>query len=260
MEACEPDPKKSKTETDTESLPQPPQPSSTNVPSHPAGSIDGAIPKQFIWAPNSMAVVMIDWQLDFTRTNGFGALLGNDVTPLQEALAPAAAVLQAGRKYGAFIVHTLESHVADLSDCPPAKLARCPCIGTVMDKEMGRVLIRGEPGNGLEDNVAPLEGELVVYKPGKGAFWNTELEVELQSRGVKSLVFTGVTTEVCVQTTMREANDRGFECIVVEEATASYIPRFKESALDMISSQGGIVGWRCKLTDVLKALEKPPSS
>jgi nicotinamidase-related amidase len=124
-----------------------------------------------------------------------------------------------------------------------------------MDKDMGRVLVRGEPGNGLEEAVAPLAGELVIHKPGKGAFWNTNLENELIRRGVRSLIFTGVTTEVCVQTTMREANDRGFDCIVVEEATASYIPRFKDVALDMISSQGGIVGWRCKLAEVLSALE-----
>jgi len=152
-------------------------------------------------------------------------------------------------------VHTLEAHKADLSDCPLSKIRRCDKIGQTVDAKMGRILVRNEPGNSIEPLVAPIEGELIVHKPGKGAFYNTNLEFQLKRRGIETLIFTGVTTEVCVQTSMREANDRGFECIVADDATESYFPEFKKAALEMISSQNGIVGWRCLARDVVNALK-----
>ena len=192
------------------------------------------------------AIVMVDWQLDFTSPKGFGAALGNDCEVLrEEALPNAVKILEAGREAKCAIVHTLEAHKADLSDCPPSKIRRCDKIGQTVDAKMGRILVRNEPGNSIEPLVAPIEGELIVHKPGKGAFYNTNLEFQLKRRGIETLIFTGVTTEVCVQTSMREANDRGFECIVADDATESYFPEFKKACLEMISSQNGIVGWRC---------------
>ena len=143
----------------------------------------------------------------------------------------------------------------DLADCPRAKLSRCPAIGTTLDPARGRVLVAGEPGNAIIDDLAPRAGELCVHKPGKGAFYNTQLEAELQARGVTHLLVTGVTTEVCVQTTVREANDRGYDCLVVSDATESYFPHFKAATLEMIVAQGGIVGWTAESTAVIEALK-----
>jgi nicotinamidase-related amidase len=155
------------------------------------------------------------------------------------------------------VVHTLEAHVADLSDCPPAKKSRCPAIGEVIEGgiEGSRVLVAGEPGNELVPPLSALDGEIVIHKPGKGAFFGTDLDARLKSLGVKQLVFTGVTTEVCVQTTMREANDRGYECLLVEDATESYFPEFKAATLAMITAQNGIVGWTARSTDVAAAMK-----
>ena len=217
-------------------------------------TIPSAAPSAFAFPRGKCALVMIDWQRDFLDIGGFGHALGNDVAPLQAALGPAAAVLAAARKAGLLIVHTLEAHTPDLADCPAAKLSRCPAIGTTLDSTRGRVLVSGEPGNAIVDAVAPLPGELCVHKPGKGAFWNTKLEDELRGRGVSHLIVTGVTTEVCVQTTVREANDRGYDILVVSDATESYFPHFKASTLEMIVAQGGIVGWTADSAAVLKAL------
>jgi len=217
-------------------------------------TIASARPSTFRFPRAKCALVMIDWQRDFLDVGGFGHALGNDVTPLQKALGPAAAVLAAARAAGMPIVHTLEAHRPDMSDCPAAKRARCPAIGTVQDEARGRLLVAGEPGNAIVDAVAPLPGEIVIHKPGKGAFYNTNLEAELRSRGVSHLIITGVTTEVCVQTTAREANDRGFDLLVVADATESYFPQFKASTLEMIVAQGAIVGWTAQSTEVVDAL------
>ena len=219
--------------------------------------IPNAKPFPFTIRAKKTAIVMVDWQLDFTSPKGFGAALGNDCEVLrEEALPNAVKILEAGREAKCAIVHTLEAHKADLSDCPPSKIRRCDKIGQTMDAKMGRILVRNEPGNSIEPLVAPIEGELIVHKPGKGAFYDTNLEFQLKRRGIETLIFTGVTTEVCVQTSMREANDRGFECIVADDATESYFPEFKKAALEMISSQNGIVGWRCLTQDVVHALKK----
>ncbi|EFN55491.1 hypothetical protein CHLNCDRAFT_23353, partial [Chlorella variabilis] len=203
------------------------------------------------------ALVMIDFQRDFMEAGGFGETLGNNVALLRTSLEPGARLLAAARQAGMLVVHTLEAHKADLSDLPPAKQLRGnlpPELRIGAEGDMGRILIRGEPGNGIVPEVAPIDGEWQVHKPGKGAFWATGLHEKLQARGITHLLFAGVTTEVCVQTSMREANDRGYECLLVTDATDSYFPKFKEAAIEMIRAQGGIVGWTADTAAVEAAL------
>ena len=214
-----------------------------------------ARPFEFRLQPGGAALVIIDMQRDFIEPGGFGASLGNDVRLLEAAIAPARALLDAWRSRGWPVVHTRESHAPDLADCPPAKRERgAPALRIGDPGPMGRLLVRGEPGCEIVPALAPLAGEIVIDKPGKGAFFATPLQAELQRLGVTQLVFAGVTTEVCVQTTMREANDRGYDCLLVEEGTASYFPEFKRAAIEMIVAQGGIVGWVASLSALLSAL------
>jgi nicotinamidase-related amidase len=203
-----------------------------------------ALPYAFEFEPSSTALLLIDFQRDFVEPGGFGESLGNDVSLLQAALGPARAVLEAARAAGLLVIHTREGHRPDLSDLHPAKLHRGnPVLRIGEPGARGRLLVRGEPGHGIVDALAPLDGEPVVDKPGKGAFYATDLEVLLRGRGIRSLLVAGVTTEVCVHTTVREANDRGFDCLVIEDAVASYFPEFHRVALAMIRAQGGIFGW-----------------
>lgn len=207
-----------------------------------------ALPGPFVFEPSRTALVIIDMQRDFIEPGGFGESLGNDVSLLAEIVPVVAELLALARASGWCVVHTRESHAPDLSDCPPAKRMRgVPRMRIGDPGPMGRILIRGEPGNAIVDALAPVDGELLIDKPGKGAFHATTLADELLRRGITHLVFAGVTTEVCVQTTMREANDRGYECLLIEDATASYFPAFKQASLEMIRSQGGIVGWTAPL-------------
>jgi len=202
------------------------------------------------------ALIIIDMQRDFVEQGGFGSSLGNDVTPLQNIVPAIATVLHTFRKLGLPVIHTREAHKADLSDCPPAKRLRGDCKIRIGDTgPMGRMLIDGEPGNNIVDALAPIAGEYDLAKPGKGAFYATPLGAILQELGTTHLIFAGVTTEVCVQTTMREANDRGYECLLVEDCTDSYFPEFKQSTLDMITAQGAIVGWVADSAQVIHALE-----
>jgi nicotinamidase-related amidase len=215
-----------------------------------------ARPFAFSMPAGQTALVIIDMQRDFIEPGGFGASLGNDVSLLEAAMTPTLQLLQAWRARGWPVVHTRESHAPDLSDCPPAKRERGqPGLRIGDAGAMGRLLVRGEPGCEIVPLLRPAAGEIVIDKPGKGAFHATPLQAELQARGITHLVFAGVTTEVCVQTTMREANDRGYECLLVEEATASYFPEFKAAAIEMIVAQGGIVGWAATLAAVLQALD-----
>ena len=201
------------------------------------------------------ALVIIDMQRDFVEPGGFGASLGNDVSLLQAIVPTCVAVLQAWRRAGGCVVHTREGHRADLSDCPPAKRNRGQPTLRIGDVgPMGRVLVIGELGHAIVPALAPVAGELVIDKPGKGAFYNTPLQAELQQRGITQLVVMGVTTEVCVQTTLREANDRGYDCLVLSDATESYFPAFKAASLAMVAAQGGIVGWVGASADLIAAL------
>lgn len=206
----------------------------------PATPFDYALP------PGKTALVVIDMQRDFIEAGGFGASLGNDVSRLEPAIAPIAALLAAWRARDWPVLHTREAHRPDLSDCPPAKRRRGqPALRIGAPGPMGRLLVAGEAGTEIIAALAPALGETVIDKPGKGMFWATGLHETLRSRGITHLVFTGVTTEVCVQTSMREANDRGYDCLIVEDATESYFPEFKAAALAMLTAQGAIVGWSC---------------
>ncbi|MBX3625584.1 MAG: cysteine hydrolase [Rhizobacter sp.] len=194
---------------------------------------------------------MIDMQRDFIEPGGFGATLGNDVSLLEPVVPAAADLIAWCREHGILVIHTQECHRPDLSDCPPAKRLRGkPSLRIGDPGPMGRILILGEPGAGFVPELLPQDGDLVIAKPGKGAFYGTDLGEQLQARGITHLIFGGVTTEVCVQTTMREANDRGYECLLIEEATGSYFPEFKQAAIEMIRAQGGIVGWTARLADL----------
>jgi biuret amidohydrolase len=217
-----------------------------------------ARPFDFVLQPGRAALLVIDMQRDFVEPGGFGAVLGNDVSLLEAAIGPTQTLLAAWRARGWPVLHTRESHAPDLSDCPPAKRDRgAPALRIGDAGPMGRLLVRGEPGCEIVPALAPIAGEPVIDKPGKGAFFGTPLQAELQRRGVTQLVVAGVTTEVCVQTTMREANDRGYECLLVEEATASYFPAFKAATIEMVVAQGGIVGWAAPLAAVLDGIEAP---
>jgi biuret amidohydrolase len=214
-----------------------------------------AQPYEFRFDPASTALLIIDMQRDFILKGGFGEMLGNDVTRLKPAIEPTRRVLETFRSKHLAVLHTREGHRPDMSDCPPAKRARGKLkIGIGDQGPMGRVLIRGERGHGIIEQLEPLPSEPVIDKPGKGAFFATDLELILKNLGIRSLVVTGVTTEVCVQTSVREANDRGYECLVLEDCVASYFPEFQRAALDMIKAQGGIVGWVSTSDELLKVL------
>lgn len=214
-----------------------------------------AEPFEFIAEPARTALLVIDMQRDFLEPGGFGAALGNDVALLGAAVPQCRALLAAARAAGLLVIHTREGHRPDLSDCPPAKLLRGPPGRRIGDPgPMGRILIRGEPGHDLIPELAPIAGEVVLDKPGKGAFCATELDLILRNRGVEALLVCGVTTEVCVTTTIREANDRGWRCVAVAEACASYIPAFHEAALAMVKAQGGIFGWVAPIAATIAAL------
>jgi nicotinamidase-related amidase len=205
--------------------------------------------------PERTAIVMIDMQRDFLEPGGFGETLGNDVSLLSKAIAPCGALLQAARKRGMFIVHTREGHRPDLSDAPRAKVERgAPSKRIGAAGPMGRILIRGEQGHDIVPALSPKEGEPVIDKPGKGAFYATDLLGILRNRGIENLIVCGVTTEVCVHTTVREANDRGFRCLVPGDCCGSYFPEFHEMGLKMIKAQGGIFGWVTDSKRVLAAL------
>jgi nicotinamidase-related amidase len=214
-----------------------------------------AEPGPFTFDLASTALVIIDMQRDFCEPGGFGETLGNDVSLLRAVIPPLRSVLAAARAAGLTVVHTREGHRPDLSDCPPAKLNRGnPTLRIGDPGPKGRILVRGEYGHDIIDELAPLPGELVVDKPGKGSFHGTSFGAELTARGITSLVVTGVTTEVCVHTTVREANDRGYECLVLSDCVGSYFPEFQRVGLAMIAAQGGIFGWVTPSAALLGAL------
>ncbi|MEL7358799.1 MAG: isochorismatase family cysteine hydrolase [Cyanobacteria bacterium J06560_6] len=217
----------------------------------PANPYDYELPDDL----QHLALIIIDMQRDFLEPGGFGEILGNDVSRLQSIVPSVQRLQSVFRKKGLTIIQTKEGHKGDLSDCPPSKRLRGKGSLTIGDEgPMGRILVLGEPGNDIIEAVKPKPKEIVINKPGKGAFYQTELERVLQERQITHLIFTGVTTEVCVQSTMREANDRGYACLLVEDATESYFPEFKQATLDMVRAQGGIIGWTATMQQVLSSL------
>jgi nicotinamidase-related amidase len=214
----------------------------------------GAEPYPFEFSPGTCALLIIDMQRDFLEPGGFGEMLGNDVSQLRRTIGPNKSLLAAWRAQGLLVIHTREGHRPDLADLPAAKKVRGrskTCIGDA--GPMGRILVRGEAGHDIIAELYPLPGEPVIDKPGKGAFWSTDLHAILQNRGIKQLIVTGVTTEVCVNTTVREANDRGYDCLVPADCVGSYFPEFQEMGLKMIKAQGGIFGWVTHSEKILAA-------
>ena len=232
---------------------------------HTTGSLSlDAEPYPYEFDPAHTALVIIDMQRDFLEPGGFGEMLGNDVSQLRRTIEPNQRLLAAWRAAGLQVIHTREGHRSDLSDLPLAKKVRGRSPTTIGDTgPMGRILVRGESGHDIIPQLYPLPGEPVIDKPGKGAFYATDLHSILQHRGMKHLIVTGVTTEVCVNTTVREANDRGYDCLVPEDCVGSYFPEFQEAGLKMIKAQGGIFGWvsdSAKILAALAALSTPTTS
>jgi nicotinamidase-related amidase len=218
-----------------------------------------AEPYAFALSPAQAALLIIDMQRDFLEPGGFGDALGNDVSLLRGAIEPTRLLLEAARAAGLLVIHTREGHRPDLSDLPPAKKRRGNFAVTIGDPgPMGRILVHGEPGHDIIPELAPISGEPVIDKPGKGAFHATDLGAILVNKGITQLIVCGVTTEVCVNTTVREANDIGLDCLVLRDCTASYFPEFHEQALRMIKAQGGIFGWVGSSPDVRAALAGAP--
>lgn len=202
------------------------------------------------------ALLIIDMQRDFLEPGGFGSSLGNDVSKLRRAVAPCSELLDAARKRKLTIIHTREGHRPDLSDAHPHKVLRGdPSTRIGAKGPMGRILIRGEPGHDIIEELYPAPDEIVIEKPGKGAFYQTDLELILTNNQIDTLLVCGVTTEVCVHTTIREGNDRGYRCIAVADCCASYFDEFHEIALRMVKAQGGIFGWVTDSASTLAALQ-----
>ena len=222
-----------------------------------ASRVISADPYELEFDPKTAALLIIDMQRDFVEPGGFGESLGNDVSILRKAIAPTKLVLEACRKLGVMVVHTREGHRPDLTDCPPSKMARGrPKRKIGDDGAMGRLLVRGAKGHDIVPELYPVSGEVVIDKPGKGAFYATDLELILRNANIKTLIVCGVTTEVCVNTSVREANDRGFNCVVLEDCVGSYFPEFQSAGLAMIKAQGGIFGWVSNSKNALQALTK----
>ena len=213
-----------------------------------------ARPYDFPFDPAHTAVVMIDMQRDFLEPGGFGAMLGNDVSLLRPIVPACVRLLALARAKGMAVIHTQEAHDAQLADCPPSKRARGALSCGIGDPgPLGRVLVAGEPGAGFVPELLPQPGDVVLRKPGKGAFHATSLDAILHAQGITHLLIGGVTTEVCVQSTMREANDRGYECLLVTDCAASYFPQFHAAVVEMMVAQGGIVGWAAPLAEIESA-------
>jgi nicotinamidase-related amidase len=198
------------------------------------------------------ALVIIDMQRDFLEPGGFGETLGNDVKLLSAAVGPCKRLLDAARAQRMLVIHTREGHRPDMTDVSKAKLERGdPSLRIGDMSSMGRILIRGERGHDIIPELYPQPGEPIIDKPGKGSFHATDLHSILQNRSIENLIVCGVTTEVCVHTTVREANDRGYRCVVPGDCCGSYFPKFHEIGLEMIAAQGGIFGW---VTDSSRAI------
>jgi len=217
-----------------------------------------AKPYNYEYAPSSTALLIIDMQNDFCTAGGFGEMLGNDITATRAIIPRVQNVLAAARANGMLVVHTREGHEPDLSDCPPSKLARSRKQGAGIGDigPMGRILIRGERGHEIVPELLPISGEIVIDKPGKGAFYQTELDKLLSAHGITHLVVCGVTTHVCVSTTVREANDRDYQCVVLSDSTAAFDQRDHDASLEMVHQQGGIFGWVAESEEFISSLHQ----
>lgn len=204
-----------------------------------------AKPYEFEFDEKKTALMVIDMQRDFCEHGGFGEMLGNDISEVVNIIPTVKSVIDYCRDNNILIIYTREGHLPDLSDCPESKLRRSKKQGAGIGDvgPMGRIMVRGEKGNAILDELAPQDGDYEIDKCGKGSFYKTDLEKILRDNGIESLIFTGVTTHVCVQTTIREANDRGFECLMIEDACAAYDRNDHLASIKMINQQGAIFGW-----------------